>query len=203
MMIEEEDDLTDVISRWEVTGLLDGLPQWEKEELAVIYDNVTRVILSKSSTTDPNKFEVLGDVVIPVVRRLYRRVGVNFDPYRMVEELSKSVHDNYNILSGPVTKDKNPIVSFCVDFADGYEDEQITSRTLPKDQYDKSIDKLGEVITSILKSNEMVSHINKINDEWEIKYTNVNKSPNQIRIWNQKRGLEILNIELKNLNQGS
>ena len=40
------DDVLNVVERWGTLGLLDGLPILDKTELAQIYDNATRLMLS-------------------------------------------------------------------------------------------------------------------------------------------------------------
>ena len=49
MEYTEEDDILEIVQRWDNTGLLYGLPMYEKQELAPIFENVTRVALSKYS----------------------------------------------------------------------------------------------------------------------------------------------------------
>ena len=90
----EKEEILDVLGRWGDTGLLNGLPAWEREELALLYDNVTRVMLSKTDTIDEDTFETLSDVTLPTTRRLFRRVGINFDINKMMDELVKSVVTN-------------------------------------------------------------------------------------------------------------
>jgi hypothetical protein len=72
-----EEDLFNTIQRWEVLGLLDGLPIREKSELAQIYDNATRLLLSNRtlSKVPKNIADTMDDVFIPICRRLYKRVG--------------------------------------------------------------------------------------------------------------------------------
>jgi len=81
----EKEGILEVLQRWDSTGLLTGLPPWEKEELALLYDNVTRVMLSKANTLEEHVYETLGDVTLPTTRRLYRRVGINFEINNMVD----------------------------------------------------------------------------------------------------------------------
>jgi hypothetical protein len=50
-----EDEILDVVTRWENTGLLYGLPLHEKQELAPIFDNISRMALS---LTDKNKISI-------------------------------------------------------------------------------------------------------------------------------------------------
>ena len=86
-----EDEILDVVTRWENTGLLYGLPLHEKQELAPIFDNISRMALS---LTDKNKISIqtlekLEDTMFPICRRLYRRVGFDFDVEKMMESLIK------------------------------------------------------------------------------------------------------------------
>ncbi len=63
-------DVLNVIQRWDSLGLLEGLPSWEKEELAQIYDNATKLLLSKKSVEKiPNDvFTIYDNVYIPICR---------------------------------------------------------------------------------------------------------------------------------------
>ena len=86
-----EDEISDCVSRWSATGLLYNLPLHEKQELAPIFDNVSRLALS---LTEKNKISIqtlekLEDTMFPICRRLYRRVGFDFDIERMVDSLIK------------------------------------------------------------------------------------------------------------------
>jgi len=42
-----EDEISDCVSRWSSTGLLYGLPLHEKQELAPIFDNISRIPCSQ------------------------------------------------------------------------------------------------------------------------------------------------------------
>jgi hypothetical protein len=124
-----EDEILDIVTRWENTGLLYGLPLHEKQELAPIFDNVSRMALS---LTDKDKISIktlekLEDTMFPICRRLYRRVGFDFDIERMMDSLIKEIETKD--FSGEVSDDKkNPIVNFCINFADTYEDEVISKK---------------------------------------------------------------------------
>jgi hypothetical protein len=110
----------DVIARWEAMGLLGNLPLWEKEELAIIYDNMVKIILAdktiKSLPNDVN--DLLNTVNFPIVRRLYRRVGPFFDIETMLAKLLDEIDGNLSYLKKEATPEDNPVVSFCVNFAD-------------------------------------------------------------------------------------
>lgn len=198
----EKEEILDVLGRWGDTGLLNGLPAWEREELALLYDNVTRVMLSKTDTIDEDTFETLSDVTLPTTRRLFRRVGINFDINKMMDELVKSVVTNIEILKQPTTKENNPIVDFCVQFADTFFDDETNGKTFNKEQYEERIDKVMDMMRTILLSEDMVSFVDRSEDNWEIKYSDTKKSPNQTRIWNQKRAVETLHGILNETNQG-
>lgn len=198
----EKEEILDVLERWGDTGLLNGLPAWEREELALLYDNVTRVMLSKADTVDEGIFETLSDVTLPTTRRLFRRVGINFDINKMMDELVKSVVENMETLKQTVTKENNPIVNFCVTFADCYEDDTIRYKTFTTKEYEERIDKVMDMMRTILLSEDMVSFVDRSEDNWVIKYSDTKKSPNQTRVWNQKRAVETLHGILNETNQG-
>ena len=203
----EKEEILEVLQRWENTGLLTGLPPWEKEELALLYDNVTRVMLSKADILDEDVYETLGDVTLPTTRRLYRRVGINFDINNMVDTMLQSVIKNYEEIVKPANKDEdgnvsNPIVEFCVEFADTYEDDDIKRKVFTKEQYVERVDKVLETLRTVLLSNEMVSFVDRTDNDWKILYSDAKKSPNQVRVWNQKRAIETLHGILNETNQG-
>jgi hypothetical protein len=203
----EKEEILEVLQRWESTGLLTGLPPWEKEELALLYDNVTRVMLSKVNQLDDNVYETLGDVTLPTTRRLYRRVGINFEINTMVDELTRRVEENYEVINVPPNKDDagnlvNPIVEFCVEFADTYEDDDIKKKVFSREQYTERVEKLLETVQTVLLSKEMVSFVDRSESEWKILYSDTKKSPTQVRMWNQKRAIETLHGILNETNQG-
>jgi hypothetical protein len=203
----EKEEILDVLGRWENTGLLTGLPPWEKEELALLYDNVTRVMLSKAGTIDEDVYETLSDVTLPSTRRLYRRVGINFDINIMVDDLLDKVIKNHDkIISTPIKDENgnisNPIVDFCIEFADTYEDDDIKRKTFTKEQYVERVDKVLEMLRTVLLSDEMVSFVDRSDGDWKIMYSDTKKSPLQTRMWNQKRAVETLHGVLNETNQG-
>jgi hypothetical protein len=203
----EKEEILEVLQRWDSTGLLTGLPPWEKEELALLYDNVTRVMLSKASILEEYVYETLGDVTLPTTRRLYRRVGINFEINNMVDELTKRVQENYEAINVPPQKDDdgnitNPIVEFCVEFADTYEDESIKKKIFSKEQYTDRVEMLLDTVRTVLLSDEMVSFVDRSDSDWKIMYSDTKKSPNQVRMWNQKRAIETLHGILNETNQG-
>lgn len=203
----EKEEILDVLERWESTGLLTGLPPWEKEELALLYDNVTRVMLSKAGTISDDIYETLGDVTLPTTRRLYRRVGINFDINNMVNTLLQSVVKNYKEIVKPANKDdngnvSNPIVEFCVEFADTYEDDDIKRKIFSKEQYEERVDDILYTLKKILLSDDMVSFVDRSDSDWKVMYSDTKKSPNQVRMWNQKRAIETLHGILNETNQG-
>ena len=77
------------------------------------------MVLSKKSLNNipESTFETYNGVIFPILRRLYRRVGSNFDIENMVTVLLEKVEKNKEELDKPVTKDNNTIVDFCVYFA--------------------------------------------------------------------------------------
>jgi len=112
-----EEDLLDVVQRWDNTGLLVHLPIYEKQELAPIFDNAARIFLSKNLGEQTN--DLVESVIFPICRRLYRRVGSEFDIENMVNVLIKKVNENKETLLRNNTDDKvNPIVLFSVNFSD-------------------------------------------------------------------------------------
>jgi hypothetical protein len=203
----EKEEILEVLQRWDNTGLLTGLPPWEKEELALLYDNVTRVMLSKADVLDEDVYETLGDVTLPTTRRLYRRVGINFNINKMVDSLVEKVSKHYQEINQPASKDEqgnltNPIVEFCVEFADTYEDEDIKRKIFSKEQYEERVDNILKTMRTVLLSDEMVSFVDRSDSEWKILYSDTKKSPNQVRMWNQKRAIETLHGILNETNQG-
>ena len=91
--MEETEEILDIVNRWENTGLLYGLPLYEKQELAPIFDNISRVALSKTNKDELSMtvLEDLEDTMFPICRRLYRRVGSEFDVEKMLDLLIKEL----------------------------------------------------------------------------------------------------------------
>jgi hypothetical protein len=191
-----------VIQRWESLGLLEGLPIWEKEELAQVYDNATRLLLSDK--VGKNVFETYSDVYIPICRRLYRRVGINFNIETMMSKLLEEVNkvNPESLKFDKKIPEKNPIIEFCINFADSYEDEVTNINQLTKEEYESRIEDLLVYLKKVLLDEKMVSFVNRENSEWEIKHSEVKKSTQQVRYWNQKIGKQLLTSVLSDINKG-
>lgn len=194
----------EVISRWEPTGLIDGLPIWEKEELATLYDNTIRIILSNNVIKKlPKNINILlEECSMPVIRRLYRRIGPNFNLDNLLSKLLEEVVKNEKDLMTEVTIESNPIVSFCIEFADNYSDELSTTKELTKEEYTEQIDKVLKYVREVLLNDEMVSNVDKSNEEWEIKLSDKKKATQTTRFWNQKMAKDLLIFSLSEINKG-
>lgn len=198
-------DVLNVVQRWDSLGLLEGLPSWEKEELAQIYDNATKLLLSKKSIEKipSDVFNIYDNVYIPICRRLYRRVGPNMDIQKMMGELLESVNTNKNNLNFDLSKpEKNPIIEFCINFADSYEDDYTNKFVFSDEDYSNKIDKLLENLRVVLLNDKMVSYVNREGDEWSIVHSEAKKTKSQTRFWNQKIGTQLLNSVLSDINKG-
>lgn len=197
-----EDEILDVLARWENTGLLYGLPLHEKQELAPIFDNISRIALS---LTDKNKIstatlEKLSDTMFPICRRLYRRVGFDFDVEKMIESLVKEIENQD--LSGITDDNKSTIVNFCINFADSYEDEVISKKQFSDKEYTERVDKALAILRQILLNKEMVSFVDRTNSDWKVMLSDAKKSPKQTRYWNQNVSKEFLTAILSDTNKG-
>lgn len=198
-----EDEILDVVQRWENTGLLYGLPLHEKQELAPIFDNISRIALS---LTEKNKIsmktlEKLEDTMFPICRRLYRRVGFDFDVEKMMESLIKEL-ETKDFVDTNVKGEKNPIVQFCIEFSDLYEDENIIKNQFNDEEYEERVDKILETLKTILLNKDMVSFVDKTNPEWKVMLSDAKKSPKQTRYWNQNVTKEFLSAILNDTNKG-
>lgn len=202
----EEDDIINVVQRWDSLGLLEGLPIQEKVELAQIYDNATRLLLAESTLRKiPRKVsDAMDELFIPICRRLYKRVGPNFDLENMMSELLGLVTEDLNNIfktnsEGP---DKNPIVEFCVNFADGYEDDLTSKNTLTSEEYEKEIDSLLSKVREILVNTEMVSYVSKEQNDYKLNLTKTKRPKQQTRFWNQSVAKQLFDSALSNINKG-
>lgn len=198
-----EDEILDAVQRWDHTGLLYGLPLHEKQELAPIFDNVSKIALS---LTEKNKIssKTLGkleDTMFPICRRLYRRVGFDFDVEKMMESLIKELEIK-DFVDTNVKAEKNPIVQFCIQFSDLYEDENIVKNQFNDEEYEERVDKIIETLKSILLNKDMVSFVDKTNPEWKVMLSDAKKSPKQTRYWNQNVTKEFLSAILNDTNKG-
>jgi hypothetical protein len=199
-----EDEILEVVSRWENSGLLYGLPLYEKQELAPIYDNVARLAISKldKGLISREVSDLLDNVMFPICRRLYRRVGSDFEVERMIENLIKEVNENKDKLNSfVVDKTTNPIVEFCVTFADGYEDETISNKQFSDEEYIERVDKVLDTLRHILLNKDMVSFVDRTNSDWKIMLSDAKKSSKQVRYWNQKICKEFLSQIMSDTNK--
>lgn len=201
-MNEELDDVLNVVQRWESLGLLEGLPLQERVELAQIYDNATRLMLSELSLKRiPKKVsEILDETYLPICRRLYRRVGPNFDLENMMGELLESVNETkFEESDEP---NKNPIIDFCINFADNYEDSETGKNLLSEEEYKDKINLLLVKLKEILLNDKMVSYVDKTEDDYVLNIGKQEKTKQQTRFWNQSVAKNLFNSFLSEINKG-
>tara|TARA_R110000823_G_scaffold234480_7_gene360713 strand:- start:4740 stop:5357 length:618 start_codon:yes stop_codon:yes gene_type:complete len=200
------DDVLNVVERWGTLGLLDGLPILDKTELAQIYDNATRLMLSTVAIKKipKNISNIYDEVYIPICRRLYKRLGPNFNLDTMMSQLLEVVNkggkDIFKVDSENPTD--NPIVDFCVDFADGYEDELTNKTTLTDEEYQEKINKVLDITKSVLLNESLVSYVNNSNGEYKIELSKAKKNTQQTRFWNQSVAKSFVNSTLSEINKG-
>jgi hypothetical protein len=208
-------DILNVIQRWEALGLLYGLPLWEKEELSQVYDNAARLILHEESKNIPKKiYENLNEVTFPILRRLYRRVGLNFDIEILMSKLLEELHNNpkLSILPSPkvssqeeinIETDKyNKLTKFCVEFADKYEDSETVKNQFSDEDYEERVDKLLNTVKDVLLNKNITSFIDRTSTDWKIILSDKKSSKMNTRYWNQKISKELLTSVLSDTNKG-
>ena len=205
-MSEKINDILNVVQRWEAVGLLDGLPIMEKTELAQIYDNATRLMLSDRSVQKiPEEIsEIYDNFYLPICRRLYKRVGPNFNLETMMGKLLEVVNKRgQDILKpNPEQPEKNPVLDFCIEFADNYEDDKTSKNTLSDEEYEQKIDYLTQKIKEILLNKDTVSYVNKEKEEYNLNIAKTNKPKQQRRFWNQSVAKNLLASALSEINKG-
>ena len=200
------DSTMNVVERWEAIGVLEGLPLWEKEELSQIFDNATRIILSEITSRDWSEEhdEILTGVYLPILRRLYRRVGPNFNIENLIPKLLDVVSSEKGKIKkqNPTEPEQDPMLQFCINFADDYEDEETKKNFLSDEDYEKKVDDLLGVIKEILLNSGTVSNVEKDGVDFKINYGQ-KKSKQQTRYWNQKIVKQVLNFVISDINKGT
>lgn len=205
MIEEEKDDILNVVQRWESLGLLEGLPIQERIELAQIYDNATRLLLSELTLKRvPRKVsDAMDELFIPICRRLYKRVGPNFDLENMMGELIEVVTQKLDDIFKTNSEEPsvNPVVEFCVDFADTYEDELTNKNTITDEEYEKEVDTLLLKIKEVLLNDEMVSYVSREESSYNLNLTKTKRPKQQNRFWNQSVAKQLLDSALSEINK--
>ncbi len=200
------DSTMNIVERWEAIGVLEGLPLWEKEELSQIFDNATRIILSEITSRDwsEENDEILTGVYLPILRRLYRRVGPNFNIETLIPRLLGVISSQKDLIKkqNPTEPEKDPMLQFCIKFADDYEDEETKKNFLSDEDYEKKVDDLLGIIKKILLNSGTVSNVEKDGDKFKINYGQ-KKSKHQTRYWNQKIVKQVLNFVISDINKGT
>ena len=139
--------------------------------------------------------------MFPICRRLYRRVGFDFVVEKMMESLIKEL-ETKDFVDTNVKGEKNPIVQFCIEFSDLYEDENIIKNQFNDEEYEERVDKILETLKTILLNKEMVSFVDRTNPDWKIMLSDAKKSPKVTRYWNQNVTKEFLTAILSDTNKG-
>ena len=205
-MSEEINDILNVVERWEPLGLLEGLPIQEKTELAQIYDNATRLLISERvvKKIPEDIMEIYDNLYIPICRRLYKRVGPYFDLESMMSQLLEVVNKKGKTILEvkPSEPTSNPVVDFCVDFADTYEDELTNKNTLTEEEYKTKIESMVSILKEILLNDSVVSYVGKEGDEHKLNLVESKRTKEQTRFWNQSVAKNFLNSYLSEINKG-
>jgi hypothetical protein len=205
-MSADLDDLVNVVQRWESLGLLEGLPIQEKVELAQIYDNATRLALSeiKLRRVPKNVSDLMDEIFIPICRRLYKRVGTNFDITTMMSDLLESINNNVaDLTKNNPNSVEDPIVKFCIDFADNYQDEITNVNSLTDEEYRKKVEVLLETMRSILLNDEYINNVEEDGDNFKLIQSSTKKTKNQVRYNNQYVAKNYLSGVLSGINKGN
>jgi hypothetical protein len=131
-------------------------------------------------------------------------VGINFNIESMMSELLEKINgtDIAELKSIKKTPEINPILEFCINFADSYEDEITSVKQLSKEEYEEKVENLLSFLKEVLLDEEMVSFVNRENSKWEIIHSEGKKTKQQIRYWNQKMGKQLLTSVLSDINKG-
>ena len=66
--------------------------------------------------------------------------------------------------------ENNPVIEFCINFADSYEDDITNINQPTKEEYEAKIENLLVFLKKVLLDEKMVSFVNRENSEWEIKH---------------------------------
>jgi len=205
-MSADLDDLVNVVQRWESLGLLEGLPIQEKVELAQIYDNATRLALSeiKLRRVPKNVSDLMDEIFIPICRRLYKRVGTNFDITTMMSDLLESINNNVvDLTKNNPNSVEDPIVKFCINFADNYQDEITNVNSLTDEEYRKKVEVLLETMRSILLNDEYINNVEEDGDNFKLIQSSTKKTKNQVRYNNQYVAKNYLSGVLSGINKGN
>ncbi len=113
-----------------------------------------------------------------------------------------TVYNNIDVLTEETNGVENPIIQFCVNFADNYTDTLTTQNTLSKEEYTDKIKFLISKLETILLNDNMVSYVNKEDGDYNLKLSDNKKSYEQTRFWNQGVAKQLLESFLSNLNKG-
>jgi hypothetical protein len=195
-------NITESIERWGSLGLLDGLPNYEREELSQVYDISTKLLLFHTKNEPETLVDVLTDVFYPIIRRLYRRYGVNFDVEVMVPRLIGTVKEEISYIRGPIIDGVNPILEFCIIFADTYEDDYTKKGQFSDEMYEKRVDDMLKTIREILLHKEVISYVDRDNNNWGVKVSQTKKTPTETRYINQKTAMVFMEGVIKDTNKG-
>ena len=110
---------------------------------------------------------------------------------------------NKNIFKvDPENPTDNPVVDFCVNFSDGYEDELTNKTTLTNEVYENKINDVINTVRGVLLNDSMVSYVNKIDGEYKIELSKAEKNIQQTRFWNQSVAKSFLESTLSEINKG-
>ena len=176
-------DLFKVVERWEITGLLEGLPMANKIGLATLYDDITRMLLN--SDLSESELDKLTTFSLMAIKKLYKRVGDNFDLVTFYEKAK------IYLIGNPKPIDKDNIL----EFINTYEDDVISKSKLSDEEYSYRINSVVRAINDILLEKNPVSHIS----DDGFKYADIEMNNQQLRYWNRRKAIELFTTLLSQI----
>lgn len=110
-----------IVRKWESLGLLDDMDGRAKSEMAHIFENGARLLISKFNTDPPPGEEDFISSFFPVLRRLYSTKGYK-DYERIWNEFHTFVHKYINIIEEVSLLNDDAVLWAVRAFCDEYEE---------------------------------------------------------------------------------
>jgi hypothetical protein len=127
---------------------------------------------------------------------------VNINVENFVSTLINRVKEEISYIKGPIVGGINPILEFCIRFADTYEDEICKNSQFGDEEYEKRVENMLKTMKEILLNKEIISYVNRDNNIWDMKISEHKKSPTETRYWNQKTAMVFMEGVIKDTNKG-
>lgn len=111
-------DLEEIIRKWDSVGLLTGLSEEYKSNVAMIYEKVAQILINDDSI-DTN-LDFITTTIFPIIYRICRKGYTIKNPRHLLIMLNEFIHDNREAITDNAYSNVDMEAEMCAYFTEYY-----------------------------------------------------------------------------------